>query len=143
MRMLTYADVCMRMLTYALRNCTKQLIELPEDEGAVSVCVCQFADRANETFVLVGTVTGLKSTARAPQGMVHCYQVTDRHLTLVHKTAVEGIPRAMCPFQGRVLIGCDTALRIYDLGKKKMLHKCVNKRFSSAIHSGNRASTEP
>jgi hypothetical protein len=62
---------------------TKQVIELPEDEGAVSVCVCQFADRANETFVLVGTVTGLKSTARPPQGMVHCYQVSARPLTLL------------------------------------------------------------
>jgi len=35
--------------------------------------------------------------------------------------------------QGRVLVGCDKALRIYDLGKKKLLHKSANKRFGSWI----------
>ena len=34
-----------------------------------------------------------------------------------------------------MLIGCDKALRIYDLGKKKLLHKCANKKFSSWIQS--------
>lgn len=37
--------------------------------------------------------------------------------------------------QGRVLIGCDKALRIYDLGKKKLLHKCATKKFSTWIQS--------
>ena len=27
-----------------------------QDEAAVSICVCTFADKVNETFVLVGTV---------------------------------------------------------------------------------------
>ena len=35
--------------------------------------------------------------------------------------------------QGRILVGCDKALRIYDLGKKKLLHKSANKRFGSWI----------
>lgn len=128
---------CIRVVdTVQQRSATKQVIELAEDEAAVSVCVCNFADRPNETLVLVGSVLGLKSSSRAVQGMVHCYSVTDRaHLTLVHKTPVDGIPRAMCAFQGRVLIGCDTALRLYDIGKKKLLHKCVNKKFSSWIQS--------
>ena len=30
-------------------------------------------------------------------------------------------------------MGCDKALRIYDLGKKKLLHKSANKRFGSWI----------
>jgi splicing factor 3B subunit 3 len=33
----------------------------------------------------------------------------------------------MCAFQGRVLIGVGKLLRLYDLGKKKMLRKCENK----------------
>jgi len=41
----------------------------------------------------------------------------------------------MCAFQGRVLIGSDKALRIYEIGKKKILHKCANKKFSSWIQS--------
>ena len=48
-------------------------------------------------------------------------------LQLVHRTEVEDIPTAICPYQGRVLISVGRLLRIYDLGKKKMLRKCENK----------------
>ena len=37
------------------------------------------------------------------------------------------MPAAICPFQGRVLIGVGRLLRIYDMGKKKLLRKCENK----------------
>ena len=33
----------------------------------------------------------------------------------------------MEPFQGRLLVGVGKLLRIYDIGKKKMLRKCENK----------------
>ena len=48
-------------------------------------------------------------------------------LELLHKTPVEDIPGAIHAFQGRVLIGVGRFLRIYDLGKKKLLRKCENK----------------
>ena len=34
-----------------------------------------------------------------------------------------------------MLLGCDRALRIYEIGKKKLLHKCPQKRFASWIQS--------
>lgn len=34
---------------------------------------------------------------------------------------------AIAPFQGRVLVGVGKLLRIYDMGKKKLLRKCENK----------------
>jgi splicing factor 3B subunit 3 len=40
---------------------------------------------------------------------------------------VEDVPLAIAPFQGRVLVGVGKLLRIYDLGKKKLLRKCENK----------------
>jgi splicing factor 3B subunit 3 len=40
---------------------------------------------------------------------------------------VEEVPAAIAPFQGRVLIGVGKLLRVYDLGKKKLLRKCENK----------------
>ena len=46
---------------------------------------------------------------------------------LVHKTSLEEIPYAMCAFQGKVLIGVGKLLRLYDLGKKKLLRKSENK----------------
>jgi CPSF A subunit region len=48
-------------------------------------------------------------------------------LTILHKTPVEDIPYAICSFQGRVLVGIGKMLRLYDLGKKKLLRKCENK----------------
>ncbi len=48
---------------------------------------------------------------------------------------LDGIPRAVAPFQGKLLVGCGNALRIYDLGKKKLLRKCENKSFPTAIVS--------
>lgn len=48
-------------------------------------------------------------------------------LELVHKTTVDNVPTAICGFQGRVLIGIGRILRLYDIGKKKLLRKCENK----------------
>ena len=91
---------CVRVVDVSGKIVTKQVFELPEDEAAVSVCACSFAERPAETFVLVGSVLGLKSRARAPQGMVYVYSVTEgAHLTLLHKTPVDGVPRAICAFQ--------------------------------------------
>ena len=51
------------------------------------------------------------------------------------QTDVEDIPGAMIAFQGRLLVGIGKALRIYDLGKKKLLRKCENK-VRSKQHDG-------
>lgn len=48
-------------------------------------------------------------------------------LELVHKTTVDNVPTAICGFQGRVIIGIGRILRLYDIGKKKLLRKCENK----------------
>jgi hypothetical protein len=42
---------------------------------------------------------------------------------------VDDVPGAMVPFQGRLLVGIGKALRIFDLGKKKLLRKCETKVF--------------
>lgn len=41
----------------------------------------------------------------------------------------------MCPFQGRLLVGVGNVLRMYELGKKKLLRKCENKNFPNTITS--------
>ena len=55
-------------------------------------------------------------------------------LKFVHKTQVEDVPGSICAFQGRVLIGVGRYLRIYDLGKKKLLRKCENKQLSNFVN---------
>ena len=54
-------------------------------------------------------------------------------LELVHKTPVEDTPYAICAYQGKVLIGVGRLLRLYDMGKKKLLRKCENKHLPSCI----------
>ena len=49
------------------------------------------------------------------------------HLDLVHKTSVDEVPTAIASFQGRILVGVGRMLRLYDMGRKKLLRKCENK----------------
>jgi hypothetical protein len=45
-------------------------------------------------------------------------------LELMHKTALDGIPGALAAFKGRLLAGVGPVLRLYELGKRKLLRKC-------------------
>lgn len=50
-------------------------------------------------------------------------------MELAHKTQLEGGPvGAVCGFKGRLLAGSGPVLRLYELGKKKLLRKCEYKR---------------
>lgn len=70
---------------------------------------------------------------------IHTYRMyqNDRgriQLEFLHTTPVDDIPSAVTPFQGRILVGVGRILRIYDMGKKKLLRKCENKKISSFIN---------
>ncbi len=47
----------------------------------------------------------------------------------LHKTEVSDVPYAIAQFTayGKALIGVGNVLRVYDLGKKKLLRKCETK----------------
>ena len=53
-------------------------------------------------------------------GYVRIYRFLEegRRLELVHRTAVEGVPAAMAAFKGRLLVGVDATLRLFDLGER-------------------------
>lgn len=42
------------------------------------------------------------------------------------QTEIDDVPTCLMSFQGRLVAGVGKALRIYDIGKKKMLRKCEN-----------------
>ena len=91
------------------------------------------------TFSYVGTMTHLLpfELLWVLAGYIHVYRLLDggKRFSLVHKTQVEGVPTAVCGFQGRLLVGIGKMLRIYDLGKRKLLRKCENKGFPHCIQS--------
>jgi len=91
---------------------------------------CNFHDHPDENFLIVGTGKDMILAPRASaSGFLYVYRFTDggRGVELLHKTQIEDAPSALCAFQGRLLVGMGKTLRIYDLGKRKMLRKCENK----------------
>lgn len=70
------------------------------------------------------------------EGFIRLYRLVDngRKLELVHKTAVGGIPGALAVFKGRLLVGVGPIVRLYDLGKKKLLRKSEYRRWAAFSH---------
>lgn len=49
------------------------------------------------------------------------------------QTDVDDVPYALHAFKGRLLAGVGKALRLYELGKKRLLRKCENKSFAAGV----------
>lgn len=115
-----------------------------------SVALVRFSSYPDSQFVLFGVANELHLNPRhVTCGYIYTYKwVQPKHfniiylliyfivfrvnptctsLELVHKTTVDNVPTAICGFQGRVIIGIGRILRLYDIGKKKLLRKCENK----------------
>jgi splicing factor 3B subunit 3 len=108
-------------------------------------------------FLAVGTAKDLKLKPRSfSAAFIHLYRfVKNNELELVYKvsafaihrvracaetdlrvqTPVEDVPLCLMAFQGRLLAGVGSTLRIYDMGKKKLLRKCENRNFPTSIVS--------
>ncbi|XP_071549273.1 splicing factor 3B subunit 3 [Panulirus ornatus] len=117
---------------------TLHTIRLDQNEAAFSIALVKFANQSDmdQQYLLVGTVKDYQLSPRqVDSGYIYCYKVVGdcTNLELVHRTEVEDIPTSICPYNGRVLVGVGRLLRIYDLGKKKLLRKCENKHVANLI----------
>eukprot|EP00878_Enallax_costatus_P010041 GHUV01010480.1.p1 GENE.GHUV01010480.1~~GHUV01010480.1.p1 ORF type:complete len:1094 (+),score=306.67 GHUV01010480.1:216-3497(+) len=109
---------------------TKAVLELDNNEGITSMCLVKFEGQSvpdTSTLLAVGTaeqMTYFPTSCTA--GYIRLYRILDRgqRLELLHKTQLEGIPGALAAFKGRLLAGVGPVLRLYELGKKKLLRKC-------------------
>lgn len=83
-----------------------------------------------EYFVIVAISKDLVLNPRScTGGILRAFRTTptgDR-LEFVHDTPVEDYPSALCAYQGRLLAGVGNRLRLYDMGKKKLLKKSENR----------------
>jgi len=93
------------------------------------------ASKGKQKALLRGTgaCTLLRRFCCCAEGYVRLYRLVDngRRLELVHKTAVGGIPGALAAFKGRLLVGVGPILRLYDMGKKKLLRKSEYRRYAA------------
>ncbi|KAI8373001.1 CPSF A subunit region-domain-containing protein [Radiomyces spectabilis] len=136
---------CIRLVE-PFQGATLHELELEENEAAFSVAMVQFRNNphsndASEQFVAVGTGKDVQLAPKSCSGgFIHLYRIVSNEagglqLSLIHKTPVEDVPTALLGFQGRLLAGIGKALRIYDIGRKKMLRKCENKSIPNQVVS--------
>ncbi|KZV82735.1 hypothetical protein EXIGLDRAFT_742284 [Exidia glandulosa HHB12029] len=128
---------CVRILD-PVELTTVYRLDLDNNEAAFSIALVPFTTRDNELMLVVGTA---KDTFLAPRsctsGYLRTYRLLDngRNLELLHKTETEDVPQCLMAFQGKLVAGIGNALRIYDMGKKKLLRKAENKLFTTAVTS--------
>ena len=104
-----------------------QRLDLDDNEAAVSIAAVSFSSQDDETFLVVGTGKDIIVSPRSfSAGFIHVYRFLEdgKELEFIHKTKIEEPPQAILGFQGRLLAGIGTELRIYDLGLKQLLRKC-------------------
>ncbi|ORY72192.1 splicing factor 3b, subunit 3, 130kDa, isoform CRA_b [Leucosporidium creatinivorum] len=115
-------------------------LDFENNEAAFSVALVNFHTSKDETHLVVGTG---QDTTLAPRtcksGFLTTYKVLEdgRSLEFLHKTETDDVPTALLAFQGRLVAGVGKALRIYDLGKKKLLRKAENKSFATMVTTLN------
>lgn len=125
-------------------------LELQENEAAFSLALVHFvhnplketngtaSSRHEIPYLVVGSGTNIKLNPRSSKKnylTVYALQEEGRTFSLVHRTEVENIPLVIKPFMGKLLAGIGKSLRMYDMGKKKLLRKCENKNFPQSIVS--------
>ncbi|KAI6106117.1 CPSF A subunit region-domain-containing protein [Pisolithus croceorrhizus] len=103
---------------------TVGIVHLDNNEAAFCLAVVPFAARGGELHLVVGTAGFLRTYTFTQDGT---------GLELLHKTELDDVPLAIIAFQGRLVAGVGKALRLYEMGKKKLLRKVENKTFSSPI----------
>ncbi|KAJ5623551.1 Pre-mRNA-splicing factor rse1 [Penicillium lividum] len=101
-------------------------LHLEDNEAAVSVAVTPFFSQDDELFLVVGTAKDMEvSPPKSKGGFIHIYRFAEdgRKLEFIHKTSTEEPPLALLPFQGKLLAGIGSILRLYDLGVRQLLRK--------------------
>jgi splicing factor 3B subunit 3 len=122
-------------------------VPLDNNEAAYSIAVVPFSARSGELHLVVGTAQDTKLEPRScTSGFLRTYKFIDdgASLELLHKvqwytnlihlipdqvlqTETDDVPLAIMAFQGKLAAGVGKALRLYDIGKKKLLRKVENK----------------
>lgn len=126
---------CIRIIdVYSGEN--KLTVDLKNNEAAFSLTTVKFTQHSEETFIIVGITKDLQlHPRRVSTSAIQVYRYIESlsQLQLLHQTEIEDVPMVMCEFQGKLLVGMGKILRLYDLGKKKLLKKCENKTFPTNI----------
>ncbi|KAJ2659008.1 pre-mRNA-splicing factor rse1 [Coemansia sp. RSA 1200] len=110
-----------------LDGATADTVALPPGEAAVSLALVRFAsDAGRRLFLAVGCARAMTLRPRACAAAcvrLFRWRADAARLELEHETAVADVPLALAPFAGALLVGLGRALRLYDLGARRLLQK--------------------
>lgn len=108
---------------------------MKQNEAITSMTIVKFAVDGRVYAVVDGTKDMQSNPRIAGGGFIDVYRIEPscNISDFVHRTEVDDVPGALCPFNGRILAGIGKILRIYDLGQKKLLRKCENKHIPNYI----------
>lgn len=112
------------------------LLRVGAGHTILSATFCTFHTHLEDRFLAVGLAkdfTMLPRRAQSCQIVLYQQSKDTDELILVHVTDVEQIPSCMIAFDGRLLVGIGSILRLYDVGKKKMLRKCETRIQTHAV----------
>jgi splicing factor 3B subunit 3 len=101
-------------------------LDLEENEGAFCAAVVHFTNRGDQLFLCVGTGKGMSfNPAKIPAAFINTYLISPdgKSLEFVHRTPCEQPPSALLGFQGKLLAGVGSALRLYEMGIQRLLKK--------------------
>jgi splicing factor 3B subunit 3 len=120
---------CIRLVDPSNSCSTLDCLELGRNEAALCCTSVRFHTFGGESLLAVGTVTGMTlHPLKQKASHVALYRIINgERLRLLHKTtmnASDGPILAMAHFQGRLLVGLGTTLRLYEMGKRQLLRKC-------------------
>jgi len=117
--------------------------EIKYESNEAALCIAMATFGTSSVTVHVGIAINYKlRTQTSTANEIHTYSLSNRgnELELLHRTSCEHIPRSMCAFQDRLVIGMGRVLRVYDLGKKKLLRKCESKQVPNLVSTISSAS---
>eukprot|EP00536_Pseudo-nitzschia_multiseries_P011407 jgi/Psemu1/289664/fgenesh1_pg.386_\ len=122
---------CVRLVDPSNSCESLDCVEMGRNEAALCCASVRFHTRGGESLLAVGTVTGMSlHPLKQASSHVILYRVVDgERLQLLHKTTMnnedgDGPVLAMAHFQGRLLVGIGSTLRLYEMGKRQLLRKC-------------------
>jgi splicing factor 3B subunit 3 len=87
------------------------------------------------TYIVIGTAKGLSAPASSSGSgyALETYCFRGGKLNHLHSTEIEDVPLCMIEFQDKLLVGIGRSLRLYDLGRKRLLRKCELRGFPNHI----------
>ena len=114
---------------------SKQVIHMEENAMITSITSCKFHGDTQFTYIAIAVAHHMDVASRQTEkAYISLYRIIDnRRLEFVHKTEVTSVVGAMCQFNGRLLIGMQKTLRIYDMGKLRLLRKSENNSLPRSV----------